>query len=109
MMTQVIQSGDEVWGYLQTWLEIDHLYVVNIALRARHQNQGLGATVMNMIKERAETPGFPVRLSVFKTNQRVVAFYERLGFEIHETTDTGCKMCLFTQPLSGNPNRRERV
>lgn len=92
VFTEVIHAGDDLLGYIQTRLEPDHLYVLNLALYARHQNKGVGTTVMNILKKRAMTLGLPVRLSVFKTNQRVIAFYERLGFRVYEKTETGCKM-----------------
>jgi len=90
--TEVIYFDDELLGYMQTRNKPDHLYVLNLALNPKHQNQGHGSWVMNLIKNRATTQGLPVRLGVFKTNQRVIAFYERLGFEVDEKTETGCAM-----------------
>ncbi len=65
---------------------------MNLALHPQHQNQGFGSETMNLLKERAVRQRLAIHLSVFKTNQRVIAFHERLGFRILENTDTGCRM-----------------
>jgi len=101
-VTEVIYSEDELQGYLQTRLEADHLFLLNLALYPQYQNQGLGAEVMSIIKERAMTHRLPLRLNVFKTNQRVIAFYEGLGFKIHAKTETGCEMCWSPPSLPEN-------
>ena len=90
--TEVIQVDGNVVGCVQTRLEADHIYVLNLAIGNKHQGLGLGSAVMNALKERATTQALPIQLSVFRTNQRVIAFYERLEFGIVEETETGCKM-----------------
>ena len=91
-VTEVIHEGDDLLGYIQTRPEPGHLYVLNLGLAARVQHQGIGTEVMEILKSRATTQNIPMRLSVFKTNQRVIAFYERLGFKTDKTTETGCEM-----------------
>lgn len=100
VVTEVIHSGNLLLGYVQTRVESDHIYVLSLGLNSRYQNQGLGTAAMNLIKERAMSMILPIRLSVFKTNPRVISFYERLGFEIHERTETGCKMFWLARPLA---------
>lgn len=92
VVTEIVEAQGELLGYLQTRSDSDHIYILNLALKAKHQNQGLGTKVMNIIKKRAASQSLPIELSVFRTNQRVIAFYERLGFKVYEQTDTGYKM-----------------
>ena len=92
VITEVIEDGEEVSGYLQIRQELEHLYVLNIALSCQHQNQGFGTQVIEILKKRAEAQGLPIKLNVFRTNERVIKFYERAGYKIYETTETGCKM-----------------
>ena len=107
--TEIIHAGDELLGYIQTRLESDHLYVLNLAMNPRHQNQGWGTAAMNILKKRARTERLPMRLSVFRTNPRVIHLYERLGFEIYATTETGCKMCWMPPPLTENQSGEQVV
>lgn len=92
VVTELIEAGGELLGYIQTRHEPDHIYILNLALYPKHQNQGLGARTMNTLKKRAEAQSLPMELCVFRTNQRAITFYERLGFEIYGKTETGSKM-----------------
>jgi ribosomal protein S18 acetylase RimI-like enzyme len=47
---------------------------------------------MEVLKQRAIFEGLSIKLSVFRTNQRVIEFYKRLGFEIEAETETGLRM-----------------
>ena len=90
--TEILTRDDELLGYIQTRPEADHLYVLNLALYPRYQSLGFGSTTMDVLKERARVEALSIKLSVFRTNQRVIAFYKRLGFEIEGETETGFKM-----------------
>ena len=98
VITEVIHIEDAILGYIQIRMEPDHIYVLNLALDTQYQSQGLGSKAMNILKKRAMNQRLPLRLSVFKTNQRVITFYERLGFRVDEETDTGCRMCWSVHP-----------
>lgn len=92
VQTEILTQDGELLGYIQTRPEADHLYVLNLALHPRCQNLGFGTMAMEVLKQRARHKGFSIKLSVFRTNQRVIAFYERLGFEIETETETGVRM-----------------
>ena len=42
---------------------------------------GLGTVLVSETLERAERAGLPVRISVFRLNERAIAFWMRMGFE----------------------------
>ena len=90
--TETLTQDGELLGYIQTRPEVDHLYVLNLALYPRCQSLGFGSMAMEVLKERARLEGFPIKLSVFRTNRRVIAFYKQLGFEIETETETGVRM-----------------
>ena len=47
---------------------------------------------MTFIQSEADSKGSGIKLSTFRTNARVVKFYQRLGFKVIETVETGLKM-----------------
>lgn len=91
-LTELIQHNGETAGYIQTRPEPDHLYLLGIAIHPDFQSQGLGTAVMQELQQRAALQQRPLRLSVFRTNPRVIEFYVRTGFLIEEETETGCRM-----------------
>lgn len=105
VQTELILIGDELCGYLQVRQEPDHLYILNLALYPRFQSQGIGSKVMQVLKQRAKSEGLPIQLNVFKTNQRVIEFYQRLGFEIEAKTETGLRMLWLENSPSEISNR----
>lgn len=92
--TSVIERGGQRLGYLQVRWREDPAegYVLNFALLPEHQARGIGTRVMEGLQRRAQEARLPLRLSVFRTNPRALAFYQRLGFRIEETTDSGVRM-----------------
>ncbi len=90
--TEILSHDGERLGYIQTRQEPDHLYVLNLALYPRFQSLGFGSASREILKERARLEGLSIKLSVFRTNQRVIEFYKRLGFEIEAETETGLSM-----------------
>ncbi|RYD19762.1 MAG: GNAT family N-acetyltransferase [Verrucomicrobiaceae bacterium] len=91
-VTELIVDDSRMAGYIQVKEEPDHDYLLGIAISPSFQGQGLGTGVMEELKRRAGARQVPVRLSVFRTNPRVVAFYERLGFRVECETETGWRM-----------------
>lgn len=102
VQTEIIVQDSETLGYLQTRREHDHLYILNLAIDPRFQSQKLGSIAVEVIKQRAELLGYPIKLSVFRTNLRVTEFYKRLGFEVEAETETGIKMQWQPDPIRNN-------
>jgi ribosomal protein S18 acetylase RimI-like enzyme len=55
--------------------------IVDLALLPEYRSVGLGTVLVSETLERAERAGLPVRISVFRLNQRAIAFWMRMGFE----------------------------
>lgn len=91
-ITELIHHDGENAGYLQIRPEPDHHYLLGISIHPDFQGRGLGTAVMETLQQRAALQQFPLRLSVFRTNPRVIAFYQRLGFRTEAETETGCRM-----------------
>lgn len=90
--TEILIHEGELLGYIQTRHETDHIYVLNLALYPRFQSRGVGSMAMELMKQRAKFEKLPIKLNVFRTNQRVIEFYKRLGFEVEMETETGLRM-----------------
>ena len=79
----VIYAGTQKAGYYHFYknedgqFEIDDLYVF-----PEFQNRGIGSAV---VKKCCASVQAPVMLYVFVQNERAVALYKRLGFEVAET------------------------
>ena len=80
--TTVIEIDGRIAGFVQIRDEIERVYLQNIALAPNHQGHGLGGQIVGDLKTKAADLGLPLELSVFRTNARAVAFYQRLGFAV---------------------------
>jgi len=83
---QIILSTGVKAGRILTALTNNEMVLVDITLLANFQGQGIGATLLKDLQQKAGKVGLPVRLSVFEGNpaQRL---YERMGF--HPIACTG--------------------
>lgn len=102
--TDLIVQKDELLGYIQTRTEVDHIFVLIFGIYPRFQSQGIGAKIMNGLKNTAKVADLGIKLNVFRTNQRVVSFYERLGFEIEAETESGVTLFWQNNGEQGSPN-----
>jgi len=75
VQTEILSQDGELLGYIQTRQESDHIYVLNLAVYPRYQCLGLGSMAMEVLKQRAILEDLSIKLSVFRTNQRVIEFY----------------------------------
>jgi len=89
---RILLDNNKLIGYLCWSYESDHLYLKNISLIPEYQGRSLGSQAMDFITKQAEDKNLAIKLSVFRTNQRVINFYEKLGFKIIETLETGHRM-----------------
>jgi len=84
---QIISSDDLPIGALWVSLAPDHMFLNEIQLLPDHQGAGVGSRVIDELLEKAASLGLPVRLRVLLRN-RARSLYERLGFRVHDCTDT---------------------
>jgi len=89
---RTLLDGEAIIGYLVWNLKTDHLYLNNICFLPEYQGKGLGKSAMNFIEKLATERNLPVKLSTFRTNQRVLSFYEKLGYKVIEEVETGLRM-----------------
>lgn len=59
---------------------VPHIYVLKVAVAARHRGTGLGRLLMDAVMQDADARGLPVHLDTM--TEENVAFYERLGFGV---------------------------
>lgn len=89
---RVIQwSGVDV-GVLATVRKHDCLKINQLFILPEHQSKGVGRACMMRIIDDAAASRTPVRLQVLKVNCRAAAFFERLGFDRVDETDTHVRM-----------------
>lgn len=63
------------------------LYVYEIQVAGTSRGQGLGRALMNCCETMAQHASMDkVMLTVFKTNPEALAFYEKLGYQVDETS-----------------------
>jgi len=71
---------------MQSRLENDSLYLVQLFLEADSQGKGIGTQTLKRLMEEATTTNVPMTLGVVKTNP-ARRLYERLGFQITHEDD----------------------
>ena len=62
----------------------------NICVKPEYQNKGIGTAVLKEII--FENKDKNIRLQVFKTNEKAINLYKKMGFEKEEETKTHCIM-----------------
>jgi ribosomal protein S18 acetylase RimI-like enzyme len=90
--TVTIHDEGRLAGCIQTREAPDHFYLLNLAIDLPFQSRGIGSEAMRQLQQEAAARAMAVRLSVFKSNDRVLGFYRRLGFRITEETETGFRL-----------------
>ena len=87
---QVIEQQNHPIGYLEIEPFQDHIFLANLMILQPFQGKGIGKIIMqNLIKNHPK-----IVLEVLKVNQRAIAFYEGLGFEIVEDMEVSFRMKL---------------
>ena len=76
----IIEVEGEKVGMLQLAETNDALEVREIQIDPRHQNRGVGSSVLRDVISGARAHGRDVRLSVGLKNEAAIRLYERLGF-----------------------------
>src|SRR5688500_10683230 len=83
---RVIVVGEELAGFFETNEDAEAVVLSKIELDPAFQRRGIGTSVIADVLAAARARGKPVRLQVFKINQRARSLYHRLGF--HQTGET---------------------
>lgn len=80
----VILFDNKPIGILSASSQDNSLFLNEILIHPEYQNQGIGTA---MLKQIMSTCDGPIRLQVLKKN-RAVSLYQRLGFNVYNTTET---------------------
>lgn len=68
-------------------------WVYYVAVSPRHRRQGVGTALMKGVEQRLVRMGCPkLNLQVRASNDEVVAFYRKLGYEIEERISMGKRL-----------------
>ncbi len=81
--TWKIVGDNEVLGFYVLWDKQDHLYLERLYFHPKAQGRGVGAGVLNDLKQQAAEQNKSIKLEVLP-NSRANAFYLRHGFELVE-------------------------
>lgn len=77
---EILLQDDNPVGMFIMDVHVDHLWLDEIQINPRYQNQGIGTGVIGLLIARARTRHLPLRLRVLHANQRAFRLYRRLGF-----------------------------
>ena len=78
---EIVVLGEEPVGRSYVAWSPAECRIVDLALLPEYRSVGLGTVLVSETLERAERAGLPVRISVFRANERAIAFWMRMGFE----------------------------
>ena len=86
--TRVIESHDQVIGFLGVRPEGDVLYLAQAYIIPEYQGRGIGTELIRKVL----AGGRPVELWVMKLNTGAIRLYERLGFRVKCEGETDYRM-----------------
>lgn len=84
---QVICDSDLPIGSLSLHSSPQWKFIGSIKLHPDYQDRGIGTFIFNQLIHHSEESEIPLRLQVFKINNRARALYERLGFNVIGQTE----------------------
>jgi len=68
-------------------------WVYYVVVSPRHRRRGIGTALMKGVEQRLASMGCPkLNLQVRATNEEVVAFYRKLGYEVEERISMGKRL-----------------
>lgn len=76
----VITIAKEPVGMFQLYQHVDHLWLAEIQIAAKCQNNGIGTKMILDLILKARKLNLPLRLRVLHENHRAQNLYQRLGF-----------------------------
>ena len=82
---EMVVIGEGVVGCIATRSDDTEFRLLRLYLAPEARNQGIGATVLQQVIQRAMDAELPVRLRVL-TNNPAIRFYARHGFNVEQQT-----------------------
>ena len=80
----VLELANERIGRLRIVRPGEQIYLAGLQILPPWQNQGIGTTVVVLVRAEAEAAGLPLRLDVERDNPDAKRLYLRLGFRVIE-------------------------
>lgn len=77
---QIILRDGAAIGRIYLEQSPEKIHLLDIALLPEHRGQGLGDAMMRDLLEKAGAAGLPITLHVYRFDEQVLAWYQRLGF-----------------------------
>lgn len=96
-VTSIIQLDGEDIGMFKVHRQLECIYLADIQIHPQHQNQGIGAHLIQGLIDEASAIEIPVKLRVLKGNP-ARGLYEKLGFKVDQELDVSTQ--LIFQPVS---------
>ena len=90
--TRIIKLRDTDIGWLQVHETDEEMYLYQIHLEAEFRSRGIGTRLILDLMAAARADGKPILLNVVRNNDRAIALYRRLGFEIVKENGTKLHM-----------------
>lgn len=87
----IVEANGKHIGRLYLDHKIDGIHVIELSLLPDYQGHGIGHQLLKNIQAEATRTKIPITLSVAHGNP-ALSFYERLGFQTNESTDTHLRM-----------------
>lgn len=87
----IVCCGMEKLGLFKFFRDPNEWTIVQIQILPTHQGRGIAAHLVDAFLREADDAHIPVTLSVLKGN-RAINLYQRLGFQVVDTTGTSLQM-----------------
>ncbi len=84
----IIEVNGEPAGSLEYYYDDHSMIISGIYIIDKFQNRGIGTNILINLHKEAESKGKQVRLQVLKVNTKAKKLYEKLGYEVYNTTET---------------------
>jgi ribosomal protein S18 acetylase RimI-like enzyme len=89
----VATVGTQLVGSAMAGYDGHRGWVYYVAVSPRYRRQGIGTALMQNVEERLARLGCPkLNLQVRASNEEVVAFYKRLGYDVEERISMGKRL-----------------
>jgi ribosomal protein S18 acetylase RimI-like enzyme len=89
----VATVGSEVVGTAMAGYDGHRGWVYYVAVRPRYRRQGIGTALMERVEAGVARLGCPkINLQVRASNEGVVSFYEKLGYQVEERISMGKRL-----------------
>ncbi len=77
----IIKLENEVIGYIIKCISDREIYIENLIIRNKYQNNGFGTEIVNSVIKKSLIEKKSIGLRVLKINKNAKRFYENLGFK----------------------------